>query len=430
MSYLKDFNNNNKKFNILEKKLSQEFNISKHTLFELINKNQDFSHNFFGLISSTFLCLLSVIGIIITKLKQIKKSHYFIIPLYSGFPYKDNRSSQIFLKLPTSKTLNIVKCYSIKRALFFFFNNPSTIFFNSFLSIIFFFYYKFSTNIFINYNNYHKCYFIYSKIIKKILDFLKINKFYSIDDYRNSCFFQKICKDKNIISIGYMHGRFHKHQYGILYDVFDYYLVWDIFFKKKILKLNNKYKSNQILFIKNPNLKKRIKRKDKNELTKNIIYIYEENINYKNILNFLNMINNSININLEIKLRENSVLNKKFLHFCNKNKIKLIYENDFSEVVKHKKYEILLAHNSTLLYEASYFNILPIRIYNKKINQTNYIDDSIFISLKDLKSNKLHEILNVSKKKEVIKKLNTILWKYHLTKFPKKNNYMIKKIFS
>jgi hypothetical protein len=142
------------------------------------------------------------------------------------------------------------------------------------------------------------------------------------------------------------------------------------------------------------------------------------------------MINNSININLEIKLRENSVLNKKFLHFCNKNKIKLIYENDFSEVAKHKKYEILLAHNSTLLYEASYFNILPIRIYNKKINQTNYIDDSIFISLKDLKSNKLHEILNVSKKKEVIKKLNTILWKYHLTKFPKKNNYMIKKIFS
>lgn len=428
MSCSKDLNNKN--FKILEKKLSKEFNISKHTLYELINKNQDFSQNFFGLISSIFLSLLSLIGVIIAKLKGIKKSHYFIIPLYSKFPYKDNRSSQIFLKLPTSKSLNIIKCYSIKRAIIFFFNNPNTIFFNSFLSVILFFYYKFSRNILVNYNNYHRCYLILLKIIKKIFTFLKINKFYSIDDYRNSCFFQKICKDKNITSIGYMHGRFHKHQYGILYDVFDYYLVWDIFFKKKILKLNNKYKSNQILFIKNPNLKKRIKHKKKNQLNINIIYIYEENINYKKILNFLNKINNSININLEIKLRENSLLNKNFLHFCNKNKIKLIYKNNFSEIVENKKYEILLAHNSTLLYEASYFDILPIRIYNKKVNQNNYIDDNIFISLKDLESNKFQKKLEMYKKKNVIKKLNGTLWKYHLTKFNKKNNYAIKKIFS
>ena len=84
--------NKNNKFKIIEKKLSREFDISKQELFELLNNNRDFTQSFASCLVNLFLVFLSLLGIIITKLKKIKKSHYFIIPTNSNYPYKDKRS--------------------------------------------------------------------------------------------------------------------------------------------------------------------------------------------------------------------------------------------------------------------------------------------------------------------------------------------------
>jgi hypothetical protein len=419
--------NKNNKFKIIEKKLSREFDISKQELFELLNNNRDFTQSFASCLVNLFLGFLSLLGIIITKLKKINKSHYFIIPANSNYPYKDKRSEIIFLKIPISKTFNIIKCRSFKKSIFFFFRYPNTLFYNSFLCLILYFNYKFSKDFMINYNNYHKCLRLYSKILEKILNFLKIKKFFLIDDHQTSCFFQRITRKQKITSIGYMHGRFNIHQYGLFYDVFDYYLIWDLFFKKKLLKLNKKYLNKKILFIRNPNLKK-IKIASKSKYKKNILYVYEENINYNNIIKILNEINKFKDIKLKIKLRENAFINEKILNFCNVKGIQLIYETDLSRIFEKTSYDIVLGHNSTLLYEAIYYDVLPLRINDNSINHFNYIDDR-FINNVGINLDKLKVYLytNNSNKLTFLQKK---IWKYHFKGFPKKNDKELNSIFS
>ena len=420
------FNEKNTQFKIIEKKLKKEFDISKQVLFELIDYNHNFSQSFTSFLINLFLILLSLLGVIIAKLKKIEKSHYFIIPKNSDYPYIDKRSESIFLNIPSSETFNIIKSRSIKKALFFFFRRPNTLFYNSFLCVILYLKYKFSKDLIVNYKNYHKCILLYSKIIEKISNFLKIKKFFLIDDYRVSCLFQRICKKNKIMSIGYMHGRFNIYQYGLLYDVFDCYLIWDLFFKKKLLTLNKNYLDKKIIFIKNPNLKKIWTKKSK-EKKKKILYIYEENINYDNIINILNKINEYKNVKLEIKLRKNVFINKKILNYCNQKNIKLIYESDLSKIFENGSYDIVLGHNSTLLYEAIYYNVLPIRINNKKINYVDYIDDK-FIDNIGINLNKLKYYLNANHSKKLLYLQNKI-WKYHLSEFSTKNNNELKLIF-
>ena len=415
-------------FNKLEKKLNKEFDISKQTLFELLKYNNDFSQTFASLLVNIFLTFLSILGIIIAKIKRLNKSHYFIIPKRSKIPYNDKRSESVFLKIPNSKTFNIVKCGSLKKSVFFFLYRPNTLFFNSILCLILFFNYKFSDNIIINFKNYHKCLILYSKIIKWVLNFLKIKKFFSIDDHRTSCLFQRICRKLKIFSIGYMHGRFSAYQYGLTYDVFDCYLIWDSFFKEKLLKINKNYLNKKIIFIKNPNLKKinmKIKKKNKK---KKILYIYEENINYDNIISIFNKISEHKNIKLEIKLRKNVLINEKILDYCRKKNIKLIYKSELSEIFKNGFFDIVLGHNSTLLYEAIYYNVLPLRINNNKLNYDDYIDDK-FIHNLDINLYKLKYYLNANNSKKLIHLQNKI-WKYHLSQFSIQNNNKLKSIFS
>ena len=59
-------------------------------------------------------------------------------------------------------------------------------------------------------------------------------------------------------------------------------------------------------------------------------------------------------INLDIKLRNNSFLDKDLINFAKKNRINLVYENNLTKVFS-KNYEYLMAHNSTLLYESVFF---------------------------------------------------------------------------
>jgi hypothetical protein len=225
-----------------------------------------------------------------------------------------------------------------------------------------------------------------------------------------------------------MHGRFSAYQYGLTYDVFDCYLLWDSFFKEKLLKINKNYLNKKIIFIKNPNLKKinmKIKKKNKK---KKILYIYEENINYDNIINIFNKINEQKNIKLEIKLRKNVLINEKILNYCRKKNIKLIYKSELSEIFKNGFFDIVLGHNSTLLYEAIYYNVLPLRINNKKLNYVDYIDDKFIYNL-DINLFKLKYYLNANNSKKLIYLQNKV-WKYHLSQFSIQNNNKLKSIFS
>jgi hypothetical protein len=416
------------KFLNLENKNSN-FNISKQIYFENYKSNKNFSPTLNQFLVSCFLTFLSLIGILISRLRGLTKAHYFIIPLQAKFPYIDKRSQEIFKLINRNKTFNLVKSVSFKNSFKFFFLYPNTIFLYSILDIILFFNYKHSVNKETNFLRFHQCNKKYKFILKKIFKFLGIKKFITIDDHRLSCLFQEICENLKITSIGYMHGKFNKYQIGLRLNTFDNYIIWDDFFKKQLLNINKSYKSKKILFyphhsLKKKNLKKIDKNKRKSQI--NILYIYEEKINFKKIFSFLRKLSNEKKINLSIKLRNNSFLNKNLIDFAKKNQINLIYENNLKKVF-NINYEFLLAHNSTLLYESVFFNVMPVRVISKDLFKYDEICENFFLNL-SLKNSNFFNFFNNNKKKYNIEKLKKTIWKYHMTKFPFNNNKKLKNL--
>ena len=87
-----------------------------------------------------------------------------------------------------------------------------------------------------------------------------------------------------------------------------------------------------------------------------------------------------------------------------------------------------MGHNSTLLYEAIYYDVLPLRINDNRINHFNYIDDR-FINNVGFNLDKLKVYLSTNNSNKLTF-LQKKIWKYHLHGFPKKNNYELNSIFS
>ena len=86
-------------------------------------------------------------------------------------------------------------------------------------------------------------------LLEFILRIYKIKKFTTLDDYRYLNIFIPICKKLQIKTIGYMHGRFSKNMksQNFLFSLtFDKYFVWSNYFKIKILRLNSRYKKENI----------------------------------------------------------------------------------------------------------------------------------------------------------------------------------------
>ncbi len=414
--------NLNKK-NFLNIKKNPNFNISKQIFYEKHNYN--FSPTFAQFILSSFLTILSLIGILISKLRSLNKAHYFILPLHTTFPYIDKRSQEIFKIINRNKTFNLVKSISFKNSLKFFFLYPNTIFFYSIFDIILFFNYKYSENRKINFLSFHKCNNKYKIILKKIFKFLGIKKLITIDDHRTACFFQEIGHEINMKTIAYMHGKFNKHQIGLKLNTFDFYILWDEFFKKQLLRINKAYMKKSIIYIKHPNLKK-IKFKKKREPNLKILYVYEEKLKFKKIYNYLSNLSKEKNITLHIKLRKNSFIQKEFLNFAKKNKIELIYNNNLSSIFK-KNYDFLFAHNSTLLYESVFYNVTPVRIISKNLFKIDEVDDKFFLKL-PIDNYKTLKLIKSFKKKYNIKKLKNVIWKFHESSFPKNNSKKLNEI--
>ena len=59
----------------------------------------------------------------------------------------------------------------------------------------------------------------------------------------------KVCGDLKITSIAYMHGKFNKYQIGLRLNTFDNYILWDDFFRKQLLKINNFISLRKFFFI-------------------------------------------------------------------------------------------------------------------------------------------------------------------------------------
>ena len=120
-----------KRFNSLEKsKFGEKYNISKNHLHYLILNKKDFSNSNFsilGLLTNFILLKLSLLSILICKIKRIETANYFIV-LRKSLGQYDYRSSYILNNFNLNNSLNIVRCVSFVDSVCAYFKYPNVIF--------------------------------------------------------------------------------------------------------------------------------------------------------------------------------------------------------------------------------------------------------------------------------------------------------------
>ena len=346
------------------------------------------------IILNLIIFFLSYLNVYKCKLLKIKNSNYFILKRSPDFiDPRSKRFSNLNLK-DLSKSINFVRSTSFTLSLRALFNLKNIVVINSIYDLT---YYK-NKILFKKKEINHKQ---YSKKIYKIMNYLDIKKFSMIDDYRLMDLFLPICKNLNIFSQGFMHGRISEkldYQNNLKIFNFSEYYVWNNYFKKKILSMNQSYKPNQI------KIKKFLKRYNDKTVSKKygIMIVEEDGVNksiYKKIISYLKR---NKPYSIYFKHRPNNEIDGKFKqHLLNQNVISLHKENIYKSFKKFN-IKVLLGFNSSLLVECSYYEILPVVIINGKNKISDLIKDGLFYPIKVKNISKILSNFKVSKK-EILK---------------------------
>lgn len=355
---------------------------------------------FQNIILNFMICFLSYINIYKCKFLKIKTSNYFILKNTSDLI--DDRSKRFYgLKRENlSKSVNFVRSTSFTLSLKALLTLKNIIVINSFHDLIFIQKNFFRKKTKIVQNLFYKKFF-------HIIKYLEIKKFRMIDDYRLMDLFLPICKKLNIYTEGFMHGRISEnldYQKNLKYFSFTKYYVWNKYFKKKILKINNDYRSNQIK-IKNHLNSFKTKKKDNK---KAILIIEEDNIDftlYRKIISNLVLKNKNP---IYFKFRPNNKINYNFVKFLKNNEIRILHSENIYQTLVNKNIIFLIGFNSSLLIECSYYNILPIMIKSRHNKVKDLINDNLFyfVNLNFLKKD-LSKLRNIRKN---IFKIKNKIW--------------------
>lgn len=289
------------------------------------------------------ILLLSIFNIFKLKIKKVEIANYFIIE--SGSSLIDKRSAPYIRGINLNYTLNIIRQSTLsKDFLLLMLKIPNSLSFNLIQDFE---------------NKYFK-----NSLMKKIFIFLNIKKIILIDDYRVMKMFSNICKDLNIFSIIYMHGKLSQNSKFLKNSKFSKYLVWSDYFKSQILISNKKYEPDDVIVLGHPFLKKTsIKNKIK---IKNCLILDEDYIQFDDIEPYLRKIVNIKKINFFLKKKISREIPLDYYNFCKKNKIIIINNKNFYQSIIKFNIDSVIAFTSTALLESSYYNLLPIKLKNNK----------------------------------------------------------------
>ena len=233
------------------------------------------------------------------------------------------------------------------------------------------------------------------------MKYLNIEKFSMIDDYRLMELFLPICKNLNIFSQGFMHGRISdelEYQNNLKKFNFSRYYVWNNYFKKKILNMNRNYKFNQVK-IKNSLIKYKTKTLSKKN---GFMIVEEDGINksiYKKIIIYLKK---NKKYCIYFKHRPNNEIDKKFQLFLSDLNVFSLHKDNVYKSFKKLNIKVLLGFNSSLLVECSYYNILPVILINGKKSVSDLIKDGLFYPIRIKNVSKILPNFHIPKK-EILK---------------------------
>tara|TARA_B100000886_G_C20380206_1_gene473581 strand:- start:228 stop:1232 length:1005 start_codon:yes stop_codon:yes gene_type:complete len=327
-------------------------------------------------------------------LLNIKNSNYFILKKSSDLI--DPRSKKFF-KLNCknlSKSVNFVRSTSLVLSLNALFKLKNIIIINSIHDLTYF-----KNKILFKKKKLSEK--EYSKKIYSLMNYLDIKKFSMIDDYRLMELFLPICNNLNIFSQGFMHGRISnklKYQNNLKTLNFSRYYVWNNYFKKKILSMNQNYKPNQIE-IKNVLIKYNNKNLSKK---KGIMIVEEDGVNKSIYKKIIKCLKKNKEYCIYFKHRPNNKIDCKFDRFLSDQSVFSLHKENVYKSFKKFNIKMLLGFNSSLLVECSYYEILPVIIINGKNEISDLIKDGLFHSIKIQDISKNLSNLNISKK-EILK---------------------------
>lgn len=348
-------------------------------------------------LKSLFLTILSLLLILIFRNKRNIKGNFTSVKK----EFKENFDPRTNIYLDKD-AVKIVRSQNFLLGIQTLLRNKNIIFFNHILNLNYFFGKLFfikreKTEKF----NIKTLFFIFKKF--------KLKEFHMIDDYRHVKFFSKVCKLSKTRLILYQHGRFSKSikiQKNLVNLFFSKYFVWSNFFKKKLLTIDNSINDDQIIIRK----KYQTFKSNYKNYSKNILIVHENEISIKDYKSIINQIlNNNVEYNIFFKIRPYEKKNENLEIFLKKNKIKMIKGKNIYSYFKSIKFYFLIAFNSTLLLEASFFQIAPIMVYKKKPALQDYLKDNVFFISK---INQLDKNLNyfLNKRKKNLKQFKQKIW--------------------
>lgn len=354
------------------------------------------------ILKSIFFLTLSLITIFRCYFKK-KKNAQFIILKEKNKNLIDNRLKIYQKNNKNNNFVNFLRGQSFFGGLKIYFKIDNVIFFNHIFNVL-----EFIQSV-LGIKQYQiKKNYIF--LLNKIIRIIKIENFYTIDDYRNIKVFSEACKLNKVKLYIYQHGRISinlKYQKSLKNLTFEKYFVWNKYSKKKLMYLNKKYQSKKIVIINKLSfLKKTIIHKTKQ---KNILIIQEDLIKRNSIIELINLLKKLKNKRIYFKFRPNNAIDQKLENFLFNSNIRCFHKENIYEIFKKFKINFLLASNSSLLLESSYFLIYPVLFYEKKPILKDFIKDKVVFhsSIRNINS----VILNLSKtKNSKLKSIKKNVW--------------------
>jgi len=355
--------------------------------------------NIFQILKSFVFLALSLITIF--KCFFVSKKKAQLVILKPNNPNLIDSRIKIYQKDDISNYINFIRGQHFWDGIKIFFRLQNTIFFNHIFNIL-----EFSHSLFGNrVNKTRKNYIL---LLSKILKFLKIKEFYSIDDYRSIHIFSKVCNLSNSNLIIFQHGRISLnlfYQKTLKNLKFKEYFVWNNYFKNKLLLFNKNYINYKITVLnKFPQIKKSIKSSKK----LNLLIIQEDIINNETIFELILKLKKVKNSKIYFKFRPNNLIDENLKSFLIDNQVKFFYQENIYKLFKDYKISFLLASNSSLLLECSYFSIFPIMFYVKKPILSEYIVDKVVFPSKIKCINK--EIMKIRNQELKLLKIKKKVW--------------------
>ena len=351
----------------------------------------------FQIFKSFVFLTLSLITIL--KCFFVRKKKAKLVILKPNRPNLTDSRLETYHKDNNSNYLHFVRGQNFIAGIKLFLRLKNIVFFNHIFNIL-----EFLQSIFgIKTNKIKKNYIF---LLSKILKFLKIKEFYSIDDYRNIHTISEVCNLSGSNLIIFQHGRISPnltYQKTLKNLKFKEYFVWNNYFKNKFMLFNKDYKKKKITTL---NKFSKIRNNKKNSKKFNLIIIQEDVISNKTIIKLIQTITKLKDTKIYFKFRPNNLIDENLKQLLIKNRVKFFHQENIYKLFKKYQINYLLASNSSLLLECSFFSIFPILFYENKPILKDYIVDQVVFHSK---------IKNIDKK--IIKVRNQ---GYKLSKIRKK----------